>query len=408
VQNGSKVRIATAQWRFDGRFDGRFDAQFDADRAQPIDIEASALAGLDGPSTLVLVFGAASLLDHPDILAPLAAAFPAAVVIGCSTAGEILGETLSDDTVTVTVCRFEHTRLALVGAEVTGSGESFEVGARLAAQLVDADAELAAMLVLSDGLGVNGSELTRGLTAGSRGSRQPVVIAGGLAGDGDRFERTWVLVDGKPRTGMVTAVGLSGTQLHVGYGSQGGWDVLGPERLITRSEGNVLYELDGKPALALYRSYLGERASGLPATALLFPLSLRLPGTPERVVMRTILGIDEEQQSMTFAGDVPQNSLTRLMRANIERVVDGACSAAEAAQVIEGVPVLAIAISCVGRRLVLGQRTEDELDAVLSGLPAGTQLTGFYAYGEISPISRGTCDLLNQTMTIATIQEAVQ
>jgi hypothetical protein len=124
-------------------------------------------------------------------------------------------------------------------------------------------------------LGVNGSRLAEGLATGTGGS---AVITGGLAGDGSRFERTWVLVDGHPQVSHVTAIGLYGTALEVGYGSDGGWTVLGPERVITRSEGNVLLELDGHPALELYKSYLGERAVGLPATALLFPLAVRASG----------------------------------------------------------------------------------------------------------------------------------
>ena len=71
----------------------------------------------------------------------------------------------------------------------------------------------------------------------------------------------------------------------------------------------MLYELDGRPALALYKEYLGDRASGLPATALLFPLAVRSDRSATRRTVRTILGIDEEQQSMTFAGDVPEGWL---------------------------------------------------------------------------------------------------
>jgi hypothetical protein len=217
-----------------------------------------------------------------------------------------------------------------------------------------------------------------------------------------------VLVDGAPRSGYVSAVGLAGPDLRVGYGSRGGWDRFGPERLITRSAGNVLYELDGHPALELYKRYLGDRADGLPATALLFPLALRAPGADEREVVRSILSVDEETQSMRFAGDVPEGSRAQLMRANLDRIVNGAHTAATETGTETGPngPALAVAVSCVGRRLLLGARTEDELEATLSGLPDGARLVGFYSYGEISPIVAGTCDLHNQTMTLATFWEA--
>jgi hypothetical protein len=258
------------------------------------------------------------------------------------------------------------------------------------------------VFVLSDGIMVNGSSLAEGLTAGTGGS---VVITGGLAGDGSRFERTWVLVDGRPQASYVTAIGLYGTALELGYGSHGGWTVMGPERVITRSEGNVLLELDGHPALELYKSYLGDRAAGLPATALLFPLALRVGGAVDRELVRTILGVDESRQSMTFAGDVPQGSTAQLMRGTTERLVDAAQVAAASARLPGDQPSLAIAVSCVGRRLYLGQRVEDELEAVTSGLGSGCDLVGFYSYGELSPVSAGTCDLHNQTMTITVFRE---
>ncbi len=183
--------------------------------------------------------------------------------------------------------------------------------------------------------------------------------------------------------------------------------MFGPERAVTKSLGNVLYELDGKPALELYKKYLGERAAELPASALLFPLAIR-PEKSEHRVVRTVLSVDEQTNSMTFAGDVPEGYRAQLMRANLDRLIQGAEEAAAAAHHMmeAGSSTLAIAISCVGRRLVLGERAEEELEASLAGLPRGTQQVGFYSYGEISPSGVDGCDLHNQTMTLTTISEA--
>lgn len=369
------------------------------------------LAALDSPSTLVMAYGDAALADDPTPLRELAAHLPNAAIVGCSTAGEILADTVSDGTLTVAAARFGATRLQLVSERVDDVEDSFAIGSNLGRRLHCGDHELAAAFVLSDGLRVNGSALVSGLI---EGTGRGIPVTGGLAGDGDRFGRTWVVVDGEPIAGHVTAVGLSGPSFKVSHGTRGGWDIFGPERRVTRSEGNVLYELDGKPALSLYKTYLGDRASGLPATALLFPLAVRVPGAGDRRIVRTILAIDEDTQSMTFAGDVPEGSLAQLMRANMDRLVDGAHDAGEEAHsgltagawARPATPTLAVAISCVGRRLVLGRRTEDELEATLSGLPANTEMVGFYSYGEISPIAAGTCDLHNQTMTVTTFREA--
>jgi hypothetical protein len=235
-----------------------------------------------------------------------------------------------------------------------------------------------------------------------------VTVTGGLAGDGDRFQSTWTVCDSKPIARSICAVGLYGDKIRIGHGSKGGWDLFGPERRVTRSRGNVLFEIDRRPALALYKEYLGERAAGLPATGLLFPLALRRDSNDQHQLVRTILAVDEKDQSMTFAGDVPEGSLVQLMRANFDRLIEGASLAAAMAgeDTPEPNDVLAIAISCVGRRLVLGERAEEEVEAVLGSLPKGARQVGFYSYGEISPIVGGNCDLHNQTMTLTTIREA--
>jgi hypothetical protein len=352
-----------------------------------------------------MAYGATALADDQTPIRELAAAFPTSSLVGCSTAGEIMADTLADDSLAVAVLRFDSTRINVVNRPVEHPSRSYDVGFSAAKQIVAREPDTSAIFVLSDGLGVNGSPLVAGLMDGAGGE---VVITGGFAGDGDRFDHTWVLVDGEPRAGYVSAVGFAGPRFRMGHSSRAGWSTFGPTRRVTRSEGNVLFELDGQPALELYKKYLGERAAGLPATALLFPLAVRAPHASERQLVRTILSVDEDTQSMTFAGDVPNGSMAQLMRASLDRLVDGAHDAAveAAANLPDG--ALAVAVSCVGRRLVLAGRTEDELEAVVSALPAQTPMVGFYSYGEISPVVAGTCDLHNQTMTIATFSEAAE
>ncbi|MFY9342076.1 MAG: FIST N-terminal domain-containing protein [Planctomycetota bacterium] len=367
---------------------------------------SAALPKIDSGNTLVTVFGASGFDDRTEAIRELLDAYPRAQITGCSTSGEIWQSEVSDDSLAVAIARFERSEVRSATRPVASVADSFAAGRELAEEL-HAD-DLRAILVLSDGLAVNGSELVRGLNTVLPSS---VVATGGLAGDGPRFQRTWVLSREGTRAGLVSAVGLYGDALRVGHGSKGGWDIFGPERVVTRSAGNVLYELDGKPALHLYKQYLGERAAGLPATALLFPLSLRSSTRDDKPLVRTVLAVDEAAQSMTFAGDVPQGSLAQLMRANFERLIDGASQAAlhtnrTAGQSGAELPTLAIAISCVGRRLVLGERTEEEIEASLDVLPRGTRQVGFYSYGEISPYATGQCDLHNQTMTLTTIAEA--
>jgi hypothetical protein len=351
---------------------------------------------------LVLVFGERVALATPGLLDEIAGAYPGAHVVGCSTAGEINGIRVQDESVVVTAVSFRSARIAVAIAAMENLS-SEEAGAALAARL-STMAGLCHVLVLSDGLHVNGSELVRGLT---RGLPPNVPVTGGLAGDGAAFASTVVVHGAELRDRIVIAVGFAGEGLRIGYGSVGGWDPFGPERVVTRAVGNVLYELDGQSALALYRRYLGEEARHLPASGLLFPLSIRQDRT-ERGVVRTILSVNDAEQSLTFAGDIPTGARAQLMRADFDRLVEGASGAARISMSAQADarPSLALLISCVGRKMVLKQRIEEEVEAVQDVVGGSAVLAGFYSYGEISPFSPDAkCELHNQTMTVTTWSE---
>ena len=352
---------------------------------------------------IAFVFGARHELADSNAVRLLADRYPGLLLFGCSTSGEIQQDRVFDSTLVATLVSFDSTRVRSAVASIPSSGGSRAVGKELG-EALRGDG-LAHVLVLSDGLQINGSELVEGLTDALP---RHVGVTGGLAGDADRFEKTLVLRDGVPESGVVSALAFYGDALRVGYGSMGGWDQFGPERLVTRSEGNVLYELDGTPALELYRRYLGPHAAELPASGMHFPLSINRGDGVQ--IVRTIIGIDDAAGSMTFAGDVPQNSRARLMKANFDRLVEGAAGAAlRTAQIArESRPQLALLISCVGRKLVLRQRTEEEIDSVREILGRQAVFAGFYSYGEIAPFTPSTrCELHNQTMTITTFSEHI-
>ena len=353
-----------------------------------------------GDANLVLAFGS------PDAVRgkpwnELKARHPHAILLGCSTGGEIHGSEVMDDTLSATAMKFSRTEIIAAEADVVAAGGSFAAGQAIGAKLARAD--LKALFVLSDGTTVNGSDLVRGLRdmVGS-----DVVLTGGLAGDGANFGTTYVGLNLPPRPGQVAAIGFYGEAIAIGHGSCGGWDVFGPERHITKARENVLYELDGKPALDLYKRYLGEDAQHLPGSALLFPLRIYPPEKPEQSIVRTVVGIDEAARTMTFAGDMPEGFSSQLMRGNFDRLIEGAASAAEQALTAVADEQVAILVSCIGRKLLLGQRIREEVEAVRDVLGAGTQLAGFYSYGEVSPHENtGMAELHNQTMTITTLGE---
>ncbi len=357
---------------------------------------------LDSESTLLIIYFASKFSDHK-IWEELKSSFPKSKFLGCSGAGEVRKNEITDDEIIVTVIKFDKTRLHFSSIKNIKGKNSEEVGNNLAAVFPRQD--LKALYLLSDGLAVNGTSLIKGI---KDVLGHEIHLSGGLAGDGSQFKNTFVLVDGVPSENAVTAVGFYGEHIQITASADGGWIPFGVERKITKSEANVLYELDGKPALELYKQFLGDQAKKLPASALLFPIFLKSGSHQEnRNAVRTILAVDEEKQSMTFAGDVPEGTSIQLMRAGHENLIEAAknVSLVHKEKTQSHGPMVSLIVSCVGRRLVLGENTENEVETVLEQLPKDTIQTGFYSYGEIAPGKSGVCDLHNQTMTVTLIQE---
>ncbi len=351
---------------------------------------------------LVLVFGSSHVIVKPEIYSHLRSVYPKADIVFSSTAGEILDEMVYDDSAVATAIQFEKTTIRSVKTNIKHHANSFDTGVFLMDKLA-ADG-LSCVFVISDGTFINGSELVSGL---NEHNKYNVPVTGGLAGDAARFEKTFTGINEVPSQGNVIAIGFYSDSLKVGHGSVGGWDEFGQERTITKSNKNILFEIDGDNALDLYKKYLGDYVNELPGSALLFPLSIRVNGDDKNLV-RTILSIDEEQKSMTFAGNLPEGSKVRLMKANFDKIIEASSKAAHSAfeDIDNSKPDLALLVSCVGRKLILQERTDEEIEAAKEILGGNATITGFYSYGEISPFNDSVkCELHNQTMTITTFTE---
>lgn len=350
---------------------------------------------------LVLGFGARELVSDPVIYKRVKEMFPVSNLVLCSSSGEISGTEVLDNTISFTAIEFSSTVIKSSEVNISDFENSFEAGKSLMENIIPDNLKF--VLVISDGGLVNGSELVKGMNTFKR---DDVLIMGGLAGDAARFEKTVVGLNKLPSQGQIIALGFYGDKLVLSHGSLGGWESFGLERTVTKSNANVLSEIDDKNVLDLYKNYLGKYADELPGSALLFPLAIKIDDSEEPIV-RTILSIDENNSTMTFAGDIPEGSKVRFMKANFDRLIDAASGAAGACLDINSfTPKLALLISCVGRKLILGSRIDEEVEAVSEIFGKQTMLTGFYSYGEISPLKPfADCVLHNQTMTITSLNE---
>lgn len=354
---------------------------------------------------LLLVFAGPVHFSSGQLAQELLQRFPEAQLVGCSTAGEISQQGVENGSVVVTALHFESVQFRLVSTELTAMEDSFQAGAALAQQL--AGWEPKAVLLLGQGVNINGSALIDGMVS-LLGPALPIV--GGLAGDDAAFQKTFTLCNQGASSTRVLALGLRGEALQFAHGCFGGWKPFGPVRKVTRSLNNVLYELDGKPALEVYKRYLGEHAKDLPGSGLLFPFEMLSGAREPSGLIRTILGVNEADGSMTLAGAISQDGYLRLMHAQTDALLDGAEEAARATLERlpqDGAPGLALLVSCVGRKLVMGGRVDEEIEVVHDTLGPQVTLAGFYSYGEISP-GNGLqeCQLHNQTMTISYLGES--
>ena len=351
---------------------------------------------------LVLYFMGKNAIGSDDVYKDLKNFYPKAHILGCTTGGEIYGAEVLDDSVSCAAVKFKNVTIAVASTSVSGNEDSHAAGQRLAKELNQPN--LHYVLVLSDGTNVNGSDLVNGLYSVLDES---VIVTGGLAGDGADFKKTLVGLNAPPKEKNIVAVGFRGQKLKITYGSVGGWNTIGPQRHITKSKDNILYELDGKPALDLYKQYLGDDAARLPGSALLFPLSIKPNENSEHDIVRTIVGIDEDQKAMIFAGDIPDGYLAQLMHGDFNNLIDGAVQAANLAHThSDDSHSLALLVSCIGRKLLMGQQISEETEAVAEVFGNKVPIVGFYSYGEICHQQfTNKCSLHNQTMTITLIQE---
>lgn len=351
---------------------------------------------------LVLVFGNRYLLENEDIYTQLRSQFPNGHLVFGSTSGDITANYVDDESITATAIEFEKSNFEIKTSNVLHTDlDSFKTGKDLVNQFTKKG--LKHIFVVADGSFINGSQLTKGLNAATNHN---LLITGGLCGDAARFQKTVASYNENPKPGEIVAIGFYGDTFEASFAIHGGWTPFGPERIVTKSDSNVLYELDNLPALDLYKKYLGDKSKELPGAALLYPLNVKSENE-EQSFVRTILNIDEEKNTMILAGDIPENSKVQLMMTNVDNIASASELAAKQALAKQKKqPQLALLVSCIGRKLVLDQRVEEEIEEVVSVVGKNTTICGFYSYGEIAPFNlEVNCQLHNQTMTITLINE---
>lgn len=352
----------------------------------------------DTKASIVFLFGDSNLIKSDASYNELHSKYPNAHIVGSSSSGNISGVEISNSPIVASAVQLEKGYVDVSIVDFL-SKEDVEQKAKTMIEKLP-KTNLQHIFVLSEGLNINGSDLMRGI------NNNDISVSGGMAGDGDRFQETWVVANEPAKQNRAVAIGFYGEALAINCGYHGGWSPFGAEQKVTCSAGNVLFELDGQPALDLYKEYLGDFADDLPYSGMRFPLSIKASEDSNEVI-RTLLAINEEDKSITFAGDVPEGYIARLMKPEIDILIDGAKSITDHFNNRNTDTALALVVSCVGRRIVMKQLAEEELEVIADTLGENVHIIGFYSYGEIAPFHDDLlqCQLHNQTLTLTSIYE---
>jgi len=350
-------------------------------------------------ANIVFLFGDSDAVESATNFEAVKAMYPNADIVGTSSSGNIQGIEISDAAIIGTAIQFEKARTEISIVDFTSADDVEQQAGAMIDQLPKEN--LKHVFVLSEGMLINGSDLVRGLNSKAIG----FTISGGMAGDGERFETTLIIANEVARKNRAVAIGFYG-DVTISTAYHAGWSPFGDDKIVTKSRKNVLLELNNRPALEIYKEYLGEFAEDLPYSGMRFPLNIKANEESDPVI-RTLLAIDEEENSIIFAGDIPEGYIARLMKPDMDVLIDGSEVFTKDISIPNTNTALGLTVSCVGRRVVMKELIEEELESINEVLGDNVYLSGFYSYGEISPFhdDQQTCQLHNQTITLTAVYE---
>jgi len=364
-----------------------------------------------GKPDLIVIFSSVAL-DQEKMLQGVNSVAGDAVIVGCSDSGEITTEGPVKEHVAVMAVSSDQIEFTAGIGKGVGVN-SHEAGKQAAAEVVKkAKGKISMFVMLPDGTTGNGAAIVRGVQE-ALGKHFPIM--GGSAGDDFKFEKTYQYFQDQVLHDAVVGIGFSG-KFSWGVGVRHGWEPIGLPMKVTKSEGAVLKELDGKPALKIYEDYFGRKAEELikepiARMAYTYPLGMSVEGSPELLIRDVVIA--NEKGEITCAAEIPQGSEIRLMLGDREKAIQSAKEAAEEAlsQLKGSSPKLILVFDCMARNKLLGRRRPEEIIAVQEILGKEVPLLGFYTYGEQAPLGGNidpeVCQSVfhNETMALLAIGE---
>ncbi|WP_412061284.1 FIST signal transduction protein [Rubrivirga sp. IMCC45206] len=348
--------------------------------AEALDACAAALGGKT-PQAGLLFAGIDH--DHQALLDGVEARYPGVQLVGCTTHGELSSDGFAEDSVVLLLVHSDHVRFrAGVGTDALAEPRAAARQALAMARDGLGDAP-ALCLTLPEGLGLDAAAVldTLGTDLGP-----DVLVYGGFAADGLRFDRTVQFCNGAVYVGAVPVLLVAGP-VRVSTGVASGWEPIGDALRATRVDGLVLHEIDGQSPRDVWVRYLGS-ADLLGTRGVLAVYPDAAEGAPSEEFYLCTPSHFQDDGSLATLNPVVEGARIRFTDPERGRVLSGAGSSAEqAARAFPGgAPDLALVFSCAARHAVLGTRVGLELGELQERLPADVPVLGFYTYGEICPL----------------------
>ena len=363
---------------------------------------------------LLIVF-AAPKFRHQKMLDGISSITKKIPMIGGTTAGEISSYGLSVDSVVVLALKSKDIKFYVGMGNGIGKSEE-KAGRQLANSVYKKGARKTAktLVMLPDGLAGDGLKIIKGA---QQVLGEDFEIVGGSLGDEDKFKQTFQYFNGKAYNDVVVGVLICSNKITTASGVRSGWESVGPRFRCTSSKVNVVYKFGDKTALEVYTEFLGqERAKKLPAIGLEYPIGMvdekaKIEGY-DYFQIRCPLAVNKDDGSITFAASIPEGKEVTLTYSSRNSIIRGSTLAAKQVQKTLGKskPKLVLMFSCVARKMVLGRRTNEEINSVRKVIGRNVPVFGFYTYGEIGPIDKRIRSLKstrwhNETVVLWTLGE---
>lgn len=324
--------------------------------------------------------------DHETILARINAAFPGIELIGCTSDGEASSVgAFSEES--VTFIAFASDTIIIKAGLGRNVSRDFDKAAKMAVEAaLSALGETPKLTVsLVESYMTNGAGFVRSLSSGF-GDGVPVV--GGFSTDQLRLKDTRQFFKNEVLTDCAPVLVFGGPLLF-SSSCESGYSPIGREGVITAAEGNIVRQIDMKPASEFYKKYLGDSV-GDPAEYSDYPLMVRENDEDEHCI-RSAIGIDGAEGGMVFLSEMRAGAKVRISEASRDMLIEGTRkSVLGAFEAYPGnEPAAALLFSCACRKRLLGTRTKEELAIVKSVVSDSLPICGFYTYGEIGPAGPG-------------------